>query len=201
MALHLTKNPDRAEPRGVVVMLHGGTQRSVRPVSGSSASWRRTSAMQRSLASEFRTADLSCWLPRYRQRGWNQGAPVADIRECLDLVGAAHPQVPIVILGHSMGARTAVHVADDPQVVGVVALAPWFSDSDPVEPLRGKRLVAAHGQRDRITSAVQTRAYVERARSVCEAEFIDMGNRGHYLLSGVVEWNSMAAESVLKFFA
>ena len=34
--------------------------------------------------------------------------------------------MPVVLLGHSMGGRTAVAVADDPSVVGVVALAPWL---------------------------------------------------------------------------
>ena len=84
-----------------------------------------------------------------------------------------------------MGGRTAVHVADDPNVRGVVALAPWLPPGESVEALRGKTLYAAHGSRDRITSARGTAAYVRRAAEVAEtAEFRDMGRVGHYLLRG-----------------
>ncbi len=101
--------------------------------------------------------------------------------------------LPVALLGHSMGARTSVHVADDEQVRGVVALAPWLPGDEPVAALAGKRLVAAHGRRDRITSARATRAYVERARRAgADASFVDMGRVGHYLLRRVGAWNDLA---------
>src|SRR3546814_12873885 len=92
-----------------------------------------------------------------------------------------------------MGARTAVHVADDPNVVGVVALAPWLSAGDPVIPLSGKVLYAAHGSTDRITSARETQRYVSRTAGVAElSEFTDMGPVGHYMLRRANAWNSFA---------
>ena len=98
-----------------------------------------------------------------------------------------------------MGGRTAVHVADDPSVLGVVALAPWLPPGEPVEALRGKQLYAAHGSRDRITSARGTAAYVRRAAAVARtAEFRDMGPVGHYLLRGRRSWNAFAVESALR---
>jgi dienelactone hydrolase len=98
-----------------------------------------------------------------------------------------------------MGGRTAVHVADDPNVRGVVALAPWLPPGESVEALRGKTLYAAHGSRDRITSARGTAAYVRRAAGVAEtAEFRDMGPLGHYLLRGRRAWNAFAIESSLR---
>ena len=101
--------------------------------------------------------------------------------------------VPVVLLGHSMGARTAAYVADDPSVVGVVALAPWWMPEDPVDALRGKRVLAAHGRTDKITSARQTRAYLERAERVAaEVAFRDMGRVGHYMFRRVPEWNAVA---------
>ena len=86
-----------------------------------------------------------------------------------------------------MGARTAVHVADDPAVVGVVGLAPWLPADEPVTALAGRHLVAAHGRRDRITSFRATAAYVERARGRwrrlrCCTTWAPVG---HYLLRRV----------------
>ena len=123
-----------------------------------------------------------------------------DARWALEEVRRAHGDVPVVLLGHSMGARTAVHVADDPAVVGVVGLAPWWSlQDDPVRTLRGTHLRAAHGRSDHITSARQTREYVAAAGGVAaSASFTDMGRVGHYLLRRIPAWNDFAVESVLE---
>ncbi len=180
-------------------MLHGGKEHSDQPVDGRSASWRRMAALQRTVTPALHAAGASTWLLRYRTRGWDGGAgKVEDARWALDAVRDEHGDVPVVLLGHSMGARTAIHVADAPAVRGVVALAPWFPPGSPVEALRGKVLRAAHGRRDRITSYRQTRAYVERAVAAgADASLRDMGWAGHYLLSRVALWNAFATEETL----
>lgn len=192
--------PGRSE--AVILMLHGGKPRSVQPVDGRSASWRRSAWMQRSIAARAHEAGTGVWLARYVERGWNGGDRVADARWALDRVRAEHGDVPVVLLGHSMGARVAVHVADDPSVVGVVGLAPWWSAQDPVHTLAGRSLVAAHGRRDRITSYAETRRYVERARDVAaDATLHDMGALGHYMLTGVDRWNDVALDASLRLLA
>ena len=135
----------------------------------------------------------------YRVRGWNGGdGPVEDARWALEQVRRELGDLPVVLLGHSMGARTAIHVADDERVVGVVGLAPWWPADEPVEALRGKHLVGAHGRRDRITSYSQSERFVERAATVtASAEHVDMGPLGHYLLRRAGAWNEVARSAVL----
>jgi pimeloyl-ACP methyl ester carboxylesterase len=198
--LLLTRYDAPGRPEALVLMLHGGKPRSRLSVDGRSASWRRAAWMQRSIAPRALEAGIGVWLVRYRQRGWNGGPDrVADARRALDAVRAELGDVPVVLLGHSMGARVAVHVADDPSVVGVVGLAPWWSAQDPVRPLAGRTLVAAHGRRDRITSYAETARYVERARPVAiDATLRDMGALGHYMLTGADQWNEVALDSALQ---
>jgi len=199
----LTKRDTSGQPEAVILMLHGGKERSTRTVSRSSASWRRSLAMQRAIAPGAHAQGVSVWLLRYGLRGWNDPAapsPVPDARWALAQLATL--DVPVVLLGHSMGGRTAVQVADDPQVVGVVALAPWLPLGEPVEALRGKQLLAAHGSSDKITSAGATAAYVERADAVASsASLVDMGDVGHYMLRQASRWNDLALSSSLDLLA
>ena len=197
---HWTRYDASVRPQALILMLHGGKDRSQDAVDSRSLSWRRSASMQRDIARRAQEAGASVWLLRFTRRGWNGGADrVADARAALDDVRRQLGDVPVVLLGHSMGGRTAVHVADDPNVRGVVALAPWLPPGESVEALRGKTLYAAHGSRDRITSARSTAAYVRRAAGVAEtAEFRDMGPLGHYLLRGRRAWNAFAIESSLR---
>lgn len=190
---------DARKPRGLVLMLHGGTGASREPVDGRSLSWQRTRLMARTIAPRARRRDVSVWVLRFRERGWNRGAPVEDAREALGVVRRRLGDLPVVLLGHSMGGRTAAHAADDPSVTGVVGLAPWFQPDTPVRTLTGKRLVAAHGTVDRITSARMTQSYVARVGRVAEqADFVDMGPVGHYMLKRLHAWNDLALTSSLE---
>lgn len=187
----------RQECRGLVLLFHGGKPRSRDPVDRRSASLWRMRALGLEIAPALHDAGLAVWLCRFTERGWNgTGADrIADARQAL--TEAKELDVPVVLLGHSMGARTAVQAADESHVTGVVALAPWFDPRDSIEALAGKRLIAAHGSRDRITSAKATRAFVQRASAVADATFIDMGPLGHYMLTGRAAWARTARESCL----
>lgn len=191
------------DPRAMVLVLHGGKPRSDRIIGPTSASWRRAAWLQRAIVPQAHEAGVGVWLTRYRVRGWNGGAgPVADARWALEEMRSVHGDVPVVLLGHSMGARVAVHAADAPSVVGVVGLAPWWSADDPVTTLAGRALRAAHGRRDRITSFRETSRYVDRARSVADSVGLhDMGGLGHYMLAGSRRWHDVALTSVLEVLA
>jgi predicted esterase len=202
---HLSvRGPER--PRGLVLMLHGGAQHSQRPVDGRSLSLRRTQLMFAAIQSRVADAGCALALLRFTVRGWNaqlgEPAPVVDARRALGRIRRDYPGVPVVLLGHSMGARTAVHVADEDNVVGVVGLAPWWPADEPVSALGGRQVLAAHGRRDRITSARQTRRFLERAGEVAAStEFVDIGPVGHYMLSHVRSWNRTALKGSLGMLA
>lgn len=206
-APELTRRDVEGRPAGVVLMLHGGQPRSLAPVDERSTSWRRSRWMMGHIADRANRAAVSVWLLRYRERGWNghdgsPPSPVPDALWALEEVRRELGAVPVVLLGHSMGARAAVAVAGEPDVTGVVALAPWLPADDPVEPLAGKRLAAAHGRTDRITSYRQTETFVRRAAAVAAStEMQDMGLVGHYMLRRIPRWNLFAVSRSLAFLS
>jgi thioesterase domain-containing protein len=199
----LTILAPRGAVRGVVLVLHGGAEHGTGPVDRRSLSWRRAMALALSVRRQVNGAGADLWLLRYRVKGWNAGlgavpSPVADARWALDQVRRRHGSVPVSLVGHSMGGRTAVAVADDPAVVGVVGLAPWLPPGEPVAALTGRHLAAAHGRQDQITSFAATRAFVERAAAVAAStHFEDMGDAGHYLLRRARTWHRFAAAHAL----
>jgi predicted alpha/beta-hydrolase family hydrolase len=192
--------PSRGADSAVLV-LHGGREHGTMPTSPFQLSYLRMLDMYAGL----RRQSLSCavYLLRYRLRGWNphHGAPdpVSDARWALDQLTGRHPGVPIALLGHSMGARTAFTVAADPQVVGVCALAPWLPQYEPLPPVRpDARYVIAHGTSDRMTSPALSKLYAQRLRAAGGrvARFEFAGGK-HALLDQPALWHQFAVRTTL----
>ena len=183
----------RTPPRAVVLVLHGGKARSERPTGPRNGAVLRMVPFARALA---RYEGLAIARLRYRVRGWNgrQQSPVADARWALDELRRRFPDLPIALIGHSMGGRVALAVADDPGVRVVVALAPWIEPYDRTEPVTGRRLLIIHGDRDRITDPAASAAFAERARPVADVSYVSIHGSAHAMLRRARLWHGLAAK-------
>lgn len=196
--LTTTYDPDTA--RGVILMLHGGQESSHVPVENKHAPWWRMALMARSLTRFARAGSLAVVLVQYRKRGWNDNAdpdPVRDARFALAEIASRYQGLPIVVVGHSMGGRTAYRVADDESIHGVVALAPWLPEGEPVSALAGKHLRVIHGTRDKWTSARWSHDFVDRGQGLAaSATWTSLPGAGHFMLRRVRKWNRFVEDSV-----
>ncbi|WP_308258643.1 alpha/beta hydrolase [Saccharothrix obliqua] len=184
--------------RAVVLVLHGGSAEGHRPVTRFRLPYLRMVPFARDI--HRRGEGVAVWLLRHRYNGWN--APhlhaVEDARWALAKIRRKHPDVPVVLVGHSMGGRTALYVADDPQVVAVCSLAPWIEDGDPHETLTGRALLIAHGDRDRSTDPTRSYEYAVRAREVTDrvARFTVL-REGHSMMLRFGRWTRLVTDFVL----
>lgn len=191
----------RGTARSAVLVLHGGREVSVQPTSSTQSAVLRMLDMYVGLRRLSTSAAI--YLLRYRVRGWNcdgpgtaRPAPVVDARWALDEITGRHGDVPVAVLGHSMGGRAAFTVADDSRVAGVCALAPWLPTGEPLPKTHdGQRFVLAHGTADRTTSAAGSLNYARRLRAAGSsvARFELVGGR-HALLDRPWLWHRFAVE-------
>jgi alpha/beta superfamily hydrolase len=197
--------PAQGSTRAVALVLHGGKSMSREVSLPRHLSSVRMAPFAHAIARAAKAEGVATWRLRYRYRGWNgaEASPVADARWALDEVRRQHGDVPVVLLGHSMGGRVAAHVADDPSVRSVVALAPWLlPDQDQVDPVRGRAIVIAHGSGDRWTSQAGSYAWWQQARGVAEsATYVHVRRAGHFMLGRSRLWTSIATAFVLHGFA
>ena len=186
-----------ADVRAAVLVLHGGQENSTAPA----APWQPAYVRMIPFARDLRRAPgVAVWQLCNRYRGWNAPDldPVADARWALDRLHATHPGVPVALVGHSMGGRVALRVADDPAVAGVCALAPWTPAGEPVAQLADRTVLIAHGDRDRMTDPALSYSYAERAKEVTDAVArFDVRGEGHALLRRYREWTRLVRRFTL----
>lgn len=179
--------------RAVALVLHGGRESSHEPTSARQLAVLRMRPFATALAG---TPGLAVARLRYRARGWNGElrSPVADTRWALAELHRRFGAAPVALVGHSMGGRTALHVADDPSVRAVAALAPWIERIDPVEPVAGRRLLLMHGDRDRITSPKRSAAFARAAVGVADTVgYVTVHGERHAMLRRARLWHRVAA--------
>lgn len=190
--------------RGVALVLHGGKANSFDPVQPQHFSPLRMRPFAARLASEGTANGLAVWTLRNRVRGWNGAdqSALKDARWALGRIAAEHPTVPVYLLGHSMGGRTALLAANHPQVRAVAALAPWLEPSSPVEPVRGRDVLIMHGDTDSWTSPTASLSYARRAQGVArDVRYVRMLGAGHFMFRTMPVWHGLSTSFLLRHFA
>ena len=194
-------HPARGTTQAVVLVLHGGKADSYEASEPTHLSSRRVNPFVRALHRQGRDHGIAVWKVRYRVRGWNgrERSPAQDAAWALDEVRRRHGDVPVVLVGHSMGGRAAVHVLGDRSVVGLVALCPWLPH-EPVEGARGKRVVIAHAAVDRWTSPRETRRWADAAAPLAASLlYVRVRGTGHFMLRRAGLWTDLAVGFALTF--
>ena len=186
---------------GVVVVAHGGQAVSTERVTPVQPAVLRMIPLARAMRRALGGGIAVC-RPLFHVRGWNGAlaSPVPDLIQVLDDISHDLKDVPVVLAGHSMGARAALRAAGHPAVLGVAALAPWLPGGEPTGQLAGRRILLAHGNSDTVTSLADTRSYALRARAVAHVAMVEVEGSGHAMLRRARLWHAMAAEFALASF-
>lgn len=188
---------------GVALVLHGGRSRSLEPTRPWQPAVVRMLPFARSLRRAGGRHGLAVARLRYRVRGWNDPdrSPVQDTQWALDRIAGRFPGARVALVGHSMGARSALYVAAHPSVRVVVGLAPWVEDGDgavTLAGLAGRRLLIAHGALDRTTDPRVSAAYARAAaRTAASVSYITVTAGTHAMLGRAGVWHELATGYVL----
>ncbi len=186
-------------PDAVVLMCHGGWPRG-----GMRVRWWYPPVLQnrllaRALVRRLAAQGLQVEAVQVRNqvRGWNEPAlpAVADARRAVDEVRRRRPDVPLVLLGYSMGGRVVSRLAAEVDCVGVVALAPWWPEDEVC--LVGTPTVVVHGARDLLTptwTSDRTARWLAARGTPVRRQVV--ARSGHYMLRRRRTWQRLTAEAV-----
>ncbi|MFI1677607.1 alpha/beta hydrolase [Streptomyces sp. NPDC020607] len=185
--------------RAAVLLLHGGREHGTSTPPALNLPGLRMWPLARAIRKAFGARGVAVGQVRYRCRGWN-GERQDAARDASRALADLAPRIgdaPVVLVGHSMGARAALHAAGHPSVRAVVGLAPWCPPGDPVSHLRDRGVVLLHGDRDGTTDPAESGRYVARAAAAgADASLVTMAGSGHAMLRHAASWHALTTATV-----
>ncbi|WP_375493642.1 alpha/beta hydrolase [uncultured Jatrophihabitans sp.] len=184
-------------PRAAVLVMHGGASRRGEPmVSPTQLSVLRMVPIA-GRVNRLGRGELAVFRLLNSVRGWDtRHTPVQDARWALEQIHDRYGDLPVGLIGHSLGGRAALLVTPHPQVSCTVALAPWVYAQDDVD-LGGRRALFVHGTQDRIASPQNSAAVARRAARTGEVGYIRIDGGKHAMLSHHREYDGYAAAFTL----
>ncbi|WP_375483648.1 alpha/beta hydrolase [uncultured Jatrophihabitans sp.] len=132
-------------------------------------------------------------------RGWDDAhTPVQDVHWALDeLARRLGAELPVALVGHSLGGRAALLSADRPEVRSVVGLAPWVYPADGQVDASGTRVLIVHGTADRIASPERSWQAAQRLRRTASSlAYVRVDGGKHAMLARHGEFSGLAADFV-----
>lgn len=164
-------------------MLHGGASRPGKPmVSPTQLSVARMIPIARRVARADRRR-LAVFRLLNSSRGWDaEHTPVDDVRWAIGQVASLGADLPVALLGHSLGGRAALLSADQPAVRSVVALNPWVYPTETVRDLAEKEILFVHGTDDRIADPGRSAALAVTMARQARVGFMSVSGGRHAML-------------------
>lgn len=183
-------------PEGVVLVLHGGASRGEEVmVSPTQLSVLRMVPVARRIARAGR-GRLAVHRLLNTHRGWDSSTtPVMDVAWALDQVRERHGDVPVALVGHSLGGRAALLAGSAEEVRTVVALNPWVLPTDRAD-LAGTRVLVVHGTDDRIALPARSAELARRIARTAQVGYVAVPGGRHAMLRHGRTFETCAADFV-----
>jgi alpha-beta hydrolase superfamily lysophospholipase len=204
-AARLSFRGDDAHVEAVVLLLPGGRTDSFASVRAFDPSVLRLVPFGRDVlrAGHGRIALATL---RYAVRGWNgeRESPLPDARWALDRIAERFGNLPVGLIGHSMGGRVALRVFDHVVVHGggvrsVAALAPWLPLGESIPQLGDRALLLAHGTADRVTDPGKTTELAELLTGDGgDIELVSYRGARHAMLFPARPWHDLVSKFMVR---
>jgi len=192
MATHVPSHPD-----AVALVLHGGARRQDRSaVSPAQLSVLRMVPVARRIARAGR-GRLGVFRLLNSSRGWEaEHTPAQDAEWALAEIRKRLGELPVSLVGHSLGGRAALLAGAGPGVRSVVAMAPYVYPYDGATKLAGRRVLVVHGTEDRVASPANAAAVARALSRSTDVGFISITGGDHAMLRHGRRFDGYAAEFV-----
>jgi alpha-beta hydrolase superfamily lysophospholipase len=187
-----------ARPEAVILVLHGGASRPGRStVSPAQLSVLRMVPVARRIAraGHGRVAVLRLL---NTHRGWDTShTPIDDVVWALAQVRERYGDLPVGLVGHSLGGRAALLAGSLPGVRSVVALNPWVYPTDRAD-LSGRAVLVLHGTEDRVADPRRAQVVADAIAETTDVTFVPVDGGRHAMLRHGATFERLATEFLLS---